>query len=246
MSSRKAVQNYFSKSKVTNGKWKVKPVSKPAVPQRREIPGGFQPKAVTENYSVNEDADWKDQIAAAQSRYNTGLNDLRQAQDRARYDYGLDGDTRNPFSRANLLKQGGQRGNTSNTTSDAARGQFYSGSLDNAQTESDKQYVQGDNELQNAYRRTMENYADSERKLGEERQLTEDSARMQLVQRNLANRPAGQVEAEPSPTDYGTPYGSQSGNKPAKAQLKSYVKNGWFYRQASDGSGRMLRIRRAG
>ena len=92
----------------------------------------------------------------------------------------------------------------------------------------------------------MENYADSERKLGEERQLTEDSARMQLVQRNLANRPAGQVEAEPSPTDYGTPYGSQSGNKPAKAQLKSYVKNGWFYRQASDGSGRMLRIRRAG
>ena len=30
-----------------------------------------------------------------------------------------------------------------------------------------------------------------------------------------------------------------------KKTPKSYVKDGWFYREASDGSGRMLRIRRA-
>lgn len=58
-------------------------------------------------------------------------------------------DISNPFSKAAALKTAYQQGTTGNTTSYAARGQLYAGSLQNAQNAQLSNYNQGNNDLIN-------------------------------------------------------------------------------------------------
>lgn len=57
-------------------------------------------------------------------------------------------DPTNPFSQAAILHRNAQQAHQGNTTGMAARGQLYSGALQNAQTETDWRAMQGEDRLQ--------------------------------------------------------------------------------------------------
>jgi hypothetical protein len=97
-------------------------------------------------------------VAGNQSSHDITAADLARDRKNAFLNYGytqdaagnLTFDPTNPFSQAALLKRSYDQAQTGNTNSYAARGQLYSGALQNAQNESGFQYQAGSDRLTKA------------------------------------------------------------------------------------------------
>lgn len=220
MAYRSQIRNAFRKSKLKGpSTWKYKPVSTSvsdtsSLGQTNSASlSPYSTSSVVQGWSVPETPDYQGTEANARHQYTTGLNDLRTAQDRARYDFGLDGDTRNPFSRAAMIKQNYQQNQARNTNSYAARGLLYSGASDNAQTNASNQYLKDDNDNQVSYRRAMEDYATQERKLGENFELGMAEARRQadLAHAQTQVQPEQVASSQPNPNAFSDALRQQQG-----------------------------------
>jgi hypothetical protein len=76
-------------------------------------------------------------------------------------------DPNNPYSQAALLRQNYQQAGRGNTTSYAASGQLYAGSLQNAQNASTDQYNRGDNAIRDAVINFLANNTTAQKAAGD-------------------------------------------------------------------------------
>ena len=104
------------------------------------------------------DASYEQQVGLLGKQHDIDTAGLQQAKQQALLQYGytqdasgnLAFDPSNPFSQAAMLKRSYDQGQAGNTNSYAARGQLYSGALQNAQNETGFQYQKSNNTLSNA------------------------------------------------------------------------------------------------
>lgn len=175
---------------------------------------------------VSDTADYQDTMANAEYQYNAGISDLRKAETRATEDHG---------SRTAKMKEVYAQNQARNVNGYAANGQLYSGSLSNAQSHAQKGYLEDDNNLQTAYRRTMSDYSEQEGRLGTQRQLTRESAERQraaaaaraqaeaaaAAQAEAASSPAAQPEASQA-----NAFSNAMANQSAPGLKYKFVKRG--------------------
>jgi hypothetical protein len=97
----------------------------------------------------------------AASRQILGLGDVSDAFQRQQLsnEYGLGGDTSNPYSRAAVLQANYKKSQASNVGSYAAKGQLYSGALQTAQNAATGSYNQGYDALQRSYQKSLQSIA---------------------------------------------------------------------------------------
>jgi hypothetical protein len=106
------------------------------------------------------DANYDATVAGANKQHDITAADIKRAHDQALLQYGyiqtsgdpthIQFDPSNPFSQAAMLKRNYDQAQTGNTNSYAARGQLYSGALQNAQNESGFQYQKGSDTISKA------------------------------------------------------------------------------------------------
>jgi hypothetical protein len=102
------------------------------------------------------DASYEQQVALLGQQHDIDLSNLTQAKQQALSQYGytqdsagaLAFDATNPFSQAAMLKRNYDQAQRGNTNSYAARGQLYSGALQNAQNQTAFQNQAGNDALQ--------------------------------------------------------------------------------------------------
>ena len=129
---------------------------RPSAPTASSPTGGpLGPQAVTAPSVVPPDANYEAAIASSQQSHDITAGDLTRQRAQGLLDYGytqdatgaLTFDATNPFSQAAMLKRNYDQAQRGNTNSYAARGQLYSGALQNAQDESGFQYQRGSDTL---------------------------------------------------------------------------------------------------
>jgi hypothetical protein len=132
------------------------PVRKPATPTTSAPPAGqLGPQAVNAPSVLPPDANYEATVAGSQASHDITAGDLARQRQQAFLQYGytqdaagnLAFDPSNPYSQAAILKRNYDQAQTGNTNSYAARGQLYSGALQNVQNESGFQYGRGENTL---------------------------------------------------------------------------------------------------
>lgn len=169
---------------------KTGPAAFPAIPA---AVSPFKPQA------MQPDATFIAQQGVNLSGYGNTLAGLANQEQGVRQAYGFD-DLSDPFSRARLLDERYQNRNRSNTNSFAGSGQLYSGALQNAQNQSALQNTQDVNTARNQYQADLNTIAQN--RANAQLSLSQGGvdAFGQMVERQLANRPAGDPVAAPKVT----------------------------------------------
>jgi hypothetical protein len=108
-------------------------------------------------------------------------------------------DTSNPYSRAALLQRSYEQRQRGNTNSLAARGQLYSGALQNAQNSAFTDYNQASTENRQGFENLIRGYISGLGGLGAERDVNNAGAFGSLVERlaNDPNQPPAQYAGVP-------------------------------------------------
>jgi hypothetical protein len=131
------------------------PVRRPVTAPAAVAPAGLLgPQSVSTPVgpsALPPDPNFDATIASSQAGHDINAADLARQRQQAFLDYGytqdasgnLAFDPTNPYSQAAMLKRSYDQAQTGNTNSYAARGQLYSGALQNAQNESGFQYQRG-------------------------------------------------------------------------------------------------------
>jgi hypothetical protein len=152
---------------------------------------------------VAPDTAYLGQVAANDRPYQTGLaqlpGNLQALGSQYGYSYSQDPtnplnvtvggvDTSNPYSRAALLQRSYDNTKRGNTTSLAARGQLYSGALQNAQNTAFTNFNQASTENRAGFENAIRGYVNSLGQVGAERDVANTGAFGDLVTR-AANDP---------------------------------------------------------
>lgn len=133
-------------------------VAKPAlrVPARLAVPAAAPAARPYQPPALPPDAAYEQSVAALGSQRDVTLAGLASEKQQGLLDYGytqdqsggLAFDPNNPYSRAAVLKRHYDESRGSNTIGLAARGQLYSGALQNAQDYANRNELQSSDQLQ--------------------------------------------------------------------------------------------------
>lgn len=131
-------------------------VRRPAAPVKAPARAPVAPPAAAPAAALPPDASYEATIAGLASRRDSTVAGLGQQRQQGLLDYGytegapgqIAFDPTNPYSQAAILKRNYDQARAGNTNSYAARGQLYSGALQNAQDESQFRQGQASDSLQ--------------------------------------------------------------------------------------------------
>lgn len=138
-------------SQFSRGTAVKKPVARPVAPKAPAAPA-----AATRPTTLPPDATYEATVGGLTRQRDVNMAGLEQQRQQGLLNYGytqdagggIAFDATNPYSQAALLKRHYDQARTGNTTSYAARGQLYSGALQNAQAETNFGESQGSDALQ--------------------------------------------------------------------------------------------------
>jgi hypothetical protein len=99
---------------------------------------------------ITQDPAYQARIAAILRRRDQSISDLGLQEVQTKKAYGID-DTSDPFSKAKLMQESFQRNKAATGTTLAARGQLYSGSMQNAQDANQRSFNENQDALTKAY-----------------------------------------------------------------------------------------------